>query len=146
VKEKTMKTKMLTFLALASVATVLAVPLCAQTISVSADIPFQFVVRDQVMPAGQYTVTSGGSSPTLVLRNASSKANVFVMTYTVEGSEAKGGYQLVFHRYGNQYFLSQVFGTADAAGREIIESRTERELAKTASVRETETVILLAKR
>jgi hypothetical protein len=49
----TMKTRMLIFLALASVATVLAVPLCAQTISVSADIPFQFVVRDQVMPAGQ---------------------------------------------------------------------------------------------
>ena len=141
-----MKTKMMTFLALASVATVLAVPLCAQTISVSADIPFQFVVRDQVMPAGQYTVTSGGSSPTLVLRNAGSKANVFVITSTVEGSEAKGGYQLVFHRYGNQYFLSQVFGTADAAGREIHESRTERELAKTSSVRKTETVILLAKR
>ena len=141
-----MKTKMMTFLALASVVAVLAVPLCAQTISVRADIPFQFVVRNQVMPAGQYTVTGGGSSSTLVLRNASSKNNVFVMTYAVEGSEAKGGHQLVFHRYGNQYFLSQVFGSADAAGRQLIESRTERELAKTASVRETETVTLLAKR
>ena len=142
-----MKTKMMTILALASVAAVLAVPLCAQTIDLAANIPFQFVVRDQVMPAGQYTVRGGGGSNSrLILGNVSTKTGVYVLTYAVENSGAKGGRQLVFHRYGNQYFLSQIFGTADAAGRELIESRTERELAKTASVRETETVILLAKR
>jgi len=53
--------------------------------------------------------------------------------------------KLVFHRYGNQYFLSQIWTTS--AIRNIPMSRMERELKKTAAAaRQMQTEIVLAMR
>jgi hypothetical protein len=36
---------------------------------------------------------------------------------------------LVFHRYGSQYFLAQVWSAGNSEGRELPRSRAEREVA-----------------
>ena len=43
-------------LSVAALAVVLAAPLAAQTFRVTASIPFEFMVAERSMPAGDYTV------------------------------------------------------------------------------------------
>lgn len=38
--------------------------------------------------------------------------------------------ELVFHRYGDNYFLSEVFAGGEQSGREVIPSRQERQLRR----------------
>jgi hypothetical protein len=54
--------------------------------------------------------------------------------------------KLVFNRYGNQYFLAQIW--TGATRRDVLMSRTERELKKnpSASARRVQTEVLLAMR
>jgi len=39
---------------------------------------------------------------------------------------------LVFNRYGNDYYLSEVWPAGGSTGRELLKSHTERELARKA--------------
>ena len=140
---------MMTLLALASVAAVLAVPLGAQTIRLEADIPFGFVAGNTTMPAGGYSITAGSTGfppDSLTIRATNGHSFVVVQVNRLEKDKTPEQPRLVFRRYGNQYLLSRVWGSALSGGREVRESRIERELAKTASMLEAETVILLAKR
>lgn len=103
---------------------------CAQTISVRTDIPFAFVVNGETVPAGQYTVElESGRSPLLV-RGVNSAEGVWVLSNSTESLEASGKTKLLFHRYGNQYFLAQIWIGGERLGRELPESKRETELAK----------------
>ncbi|MGA2329118.1 MAG: hypothetical protein ABSH05_22875 [Bryobacteraceae bacterium] len=53
---------------------------------------------------------------------------------------------LVFNRYGSSYFLADIWWAGDAAGVELPKSKAEKELAKTASLRQPEHVVLMASR
>jgi len=144
-----MKKPSFTILTTVSLISALAIPLCAQTISLKGDIPFEFVVGKTTMPAGEYTVKAGGTGfhpDVLRIEATVGNAAVNVTANRLEGDKTPDQSRLVFHKYGNQYFLSRAWSNAVAGGRELRQSRTERELAKTASVRETEIVVLLAKR
>ncbi len=54
--------------------------------------------------------------------------------------------RLYFHQYGSQYFLSDIWAGYSDTGVSIRETRTERELAKSASLRQPDTVAVLARR
>jgi len=96
-----------------------------------ADIPFEFTVGQKVLPAGEYTVNASAAPGVLVIggRDAS------VFTQTIPSSTNSGtvpGSKLVFHRYGNTYFLSQVWNAASQRGYRLPKSKTEREMARNA--------------
>jgi hypothetical protein len=98
---------------------------------VVAVIPFPFVVVDQTLPAGRYIV-SRVSDNTLRI-HASKNQGTFVSTNAAQRSNADNTSKLVFHRYDETYFLSQVWMTGNDRGREVLRSRAEREMsAKTA--------------
>ena len=144
-----MKKPSFTILTTVSLFGALAIPLCAQTISLKGDIPFEFVVGKTTMPAGEYTVKAGATGfhpDVLRIEATNSHAVVNVNSNRLEDDKTPGQARLVFNKYGNQYFLSRAWNGFASGGRELQESRTERELAKTASVRETQAVILLASR
>jgi hypothetical protein len=48
---------------------------------------------------------------------------------TIESRNYKGGQRLVFNKYGDQYFLSQVWLSVDR-GRQLFPSGTERNAAR----------------
>ncbi|MGH9835632.1 MAG: hypothetical protein ACRD9Y_21645 [Blastocatellia bacterium] len=97
------------------------------SIKLTANVPFDFMVNGKTLPAGHYTVEQGNTQNTLVIRNLETKQAVGAITQNCEvGAGSKP--QLIFRRYGNQYFLAQVIG--DANGSELPKSKAEREAAK----------------
>lgn len=116
--------------------------------NVIANIPFEFSVRDKMLPAGEYIVQriTTSTEERLLIRSSDSSVNVIVMTRPVQSNKRQEQAKLVFHRYGNQYFLSQIWKPGEETGRELYKSKSERnagsELAKTES--KAETVVLVA--
>jgi hypothetical protein len=121
---------------------VLALPLCAQVTTLRADIPFEFVAGTTMIAPGQYAISSQTGSAHVRLEGSKSYSVLSSPADPYAGSqEAK----LVFHRYGDQYFLARI--STASAGRDFAMSRTERELKKTASAAgRHETEVLVAMR
>ena len=93
------------------------------------DIPFAFIVANHTLPPGHYTVTRMGET-TLGIFN-SHKQGTVVLTTKVGGKPLTGTGRMVFHRYGDAYFLCEVWGVASVTGSKVSQSRAERELAAT---------------
>ena len=96
--------------------------------NMSADIPFDFNAGTSQMPAGHYTVTS--LSPAMVTLRSDSGQIVTVATHSAETLNPKEPGRLIFHRYGDVYFLAQLWGPGQDTGRELPRSAAERETAK----------------
>jgi hypothetical protein len=107
---------------------------------ITAQIPFSFHVGNATLPSGSYTADTGtGSGSVLRLRSGDGKSSAMILSY---GVPARGGPtqpKLIFHKYGDEYFLFQVWGTSDI-GCELMQSRRESELAAAAR-RDTQTVV-----
>ena len=94
--------------------------------TVISNIPFEFVVADQTLPAGKYQVhRSIGNALKISTRDAAA----FRLTNEIEPSKDRRA-RLVFHRYGNQYFLAEVWTGAGEPGRQLLKSRQERAIER----------------
>jgi hypothetical protein len=117
-------------------------------IPVRATIPFDFIVRGKVLPAGNYEITRVTEDPSgLLVRNMNDKHERIVFeTEPIEGRRISGHNVLVFNRYGGEYFLSEVVTAGEQTGRELAPTRAERtlrrEMAKNETQAETVTVAL----
>ena len=108
----------------------LAAPALAQTAAMKVDVPFDFIVNGKTLPAGEYRVDAmPTSSGTIAIRSTEQSAKIVALTNSCESLEAADTSKLVFHRYGNQYFLAQVWSLGNSEGRELPRSRAEREIA-----------------
>jgi len=99
---------------------------------VTANIPFDFTVGNKEFKAGQYSVErlfANNTSDALVIRSAD---NSDAANFNVNRVSGKGNSQarLIFRRYGNQYFLGQIFDGQGSEGFGLLKSKAERELAK----------------
>jgi len=97
---------------------------------IEANVPFDFTAGDAKLKAGSYSVTRI-SRNAFLLRNADLKTSVVLQAPVAieqrrEGSPAR----LVFKRYGDSYFLAQVWSDVRAEGRQLNSSKTEESLAK----------------
>jgi len=101
---------------------------------VAADIPFPFVVAGQTLPAGHYIVSPASDSSLRI--QGSAHRGTFVPTNITQRSISDTSCKLVFHRYGDSYFLSEVWVTGNDRGRQLLRSRAERELAARATAAE----------
>jgi len=96
-------------------------------------IPFEFHVGKSVLPAGEYELTPGLSPQILRIRSASGNTSVMTLVIAAETLHAPKECKLVFNRYGNTYFLSQVWRAANNRGIELPKTKAEREVARNAS-------------
>jgi len=96
------------------------------------NIPFSFIVGEKTLPAGEYTVEPNrkDSDNVWLVQSKEGHASALFSTNTVRASETQEEARLVFHRYGGQYFLSQIWTQGETAGRELLIQRLERQLAK----------------
>lgn len=92
---------------------------------VVVDVPFAFAVAEQRLPAGHYIVAAAGTDLIRIF-NAQTRG-LFVPTHSGMRRKSDGS-KLVFHRYGDTYFLSSVWVTGNTFGKEVFRSRAEREL------------------
>ena len=115
----------------------------AQSVSVKANVPFDFTVGKSTLPAGEYSIQSISTGASSVLAIRGGKANqMLASTNHAETLNPSANSRLVFHKYGDQYFLSKIWLQGEKAGREFKISRREAEVAK--SVPTSEDVIVLA--
>lgn len=104
---------------------------------VVANIPFAFSVGYKTMPAGEYTVQSITSAGDGLLIQSADATNSALRLSEATQAKDKSHARLVFHRYGERYFLAEVWNGTDNVGRRLIKSQEERgierELAAIAS-------------
>jgi hypothetical protein len=102
----------------------------AQTGVIKANVPFNFIVDKTDVPAGQYMIQSVGTTGTAVAIESSDRSVVkLVLPNACESSQTQEKSKLVFHRYGDQYFLAQIWREGDNRGSELPKSQRENEVA-----------------
>ncbi len=144
-----MNKKLYTLLSVSMLVAALAVPLSAQTVTMTANIPFAFTIANKTLPAGDYMIRNGGNPDVLIFQGEDHNASGLSMVNheSVVGTERPAAAtKLVFNRYGNQYFLSEVVDGYVAMGFVVPTPKAERELAMSASAERHEIVATLAKR
>ena len=124
---------------LLAVMTIIAASVSTQaqslTYRLTANIPFDFSVAGKKLPAGKYWINRAQqSSGDTVIRISSTDghSNVTRFTIPIIGFNPAKDSALVFHRYGDEYFLSEIWPAGASTGRELPKSRAERELEREA--------------
>ena len=110
------------------------------------NIPFAFVAGDVTLPAGQYRVQKlDGNSAVILINCTDASTAAMVLSNASETKEIQTQSKLVFKRYDNRYFLSQVWKAGSNRGRQLLKSRSEREIAQSARLGTTGEVTLVAR-
>ncbi|HAF12487.1 MAG TPA: hypothetical protein DCK99_02060 [Blastocatellia bacterium] len=108
-----------------------AVSNAQSTNKITADIPFDFVVADRAMPAGEYSVRANSSQGDLLMvQSQDSRSSAIRWSNSLGPNKDKTHARLVFHRYGERYFLAEVWYGADSTGRQLLKSRQERAIER----------------
>jgi hypothetical protein len=106
-----------------SVSLLAVVPVTSEAAEVVATVPFSFGVGERTVPPGDYRVYTGPTAGIIVLQGATGQAVAMTIPrYNREDVQPK----LVFHKYGDDYFLRQVW-TGYSPAYDLRESRSERD-------------------
>jgi len=107
-------------------------PAAAQDMA-TVQIPFDFQVHDQLLPAGKYVVKRDPQAPQwLLIQSLDRKRQAHVLVHTIPHQlpnyQAKTS--MVFRKYGERQFLAEVRLVGHGDGFALIKSKAERELAQ----------------
>jgi hypothetical protein len=94
--------------------------------SARANVPFAFKVGTTQMPAGAYTIRSSPASNVVTVRNVQTGVSALAMGR--QESPSKKTDKLIFHRYGSQYFLTEILGSQGSQAMVIPATKLEKEL------------------
>ena len=129
-----MKKQMITMIAAMFLATLTVTVVHAQNAGqMTVNIPFDFSVSGKTLPAGEYYVRRNIEGPRVVLQiSARNKTQSVYLpqTHPLQSSDIQSVSKLLFNRYGDQYFLSQIWISGRAVGDELIKTNKERLLRR----------------
>jgi hypothetical protein len=110
------------------------------------NIPFAFVAGNVTLPAGEYRVQKlDRNSGVLLINSEKPSAAVMVVTHAAQAKELQTESKLMFNRYDNQYFLSQVWTAGSIRGRQLPKSPREKEVARSARLETNGEITLVAR-
>jgi hypothetical protein len=113
--------------------------------AVVVNIPFDFSAGKTTLPAGDYSVKVSETTHALILiSRKDATASAFIITNAVVSANAQTESKLVFNRYGDRYFLSQVWSEGNNQGRQLLKTAREKEMALTAKIETEGQVTLVA--
>ena len=133
-----MKTRLICSLAAALLAAAGLYAQSSQTLV--ANVPFGFHVGSAALPAGEYSVDMRAAPGFVRLVSADHKSMAIIGTFPTQTLKYNEQGKLVFNRYGDNYFLSQVWPPG-VTGREIGKSNREKEMASNAGQPARETLL-----
>lgn len=140
-----MKKRILAMASLLAVCSFAATQVARAQEPMVVNIPFAFTAGDASLPAGEYRVEKiDGSGAVMLLHCTDPTASAFVMTNGTQGREQQKKSKLVFNRYKNHYFLSQIWHAGYSNGKELRKTAREKEIAQTASLETQSQVVLVA--
>jgi hypothetical protein len=99
----------------------------AQSTGVRANVPFDFTVGNKLLPAGTYTIKE--QSDHVILITNHDKPIAALSLVNGDSNTSPNGGKLKFHRYGNQYFLSEILCEQADMNLQVPTSKTERTTA-----------------
>ena len=105
------------------------------------NVPFDYNVGKATMKAGNCSIQPAGAPNALAIRCAGSEAKL-ALSRSVSGKTAMET-KLVFHKYGEQYFLTQIWIEGENTGAQLPRTSTENELMSKA---EPDSVVILAQK
>ena len=107
-------------------------------------VPFQFNLKDAQLPAGEYAIEkwAGGG---ILLTSKDGAIRKVVLATPSESPTTHSKTRVLFRRYGDDYFLSQVWLGSEQWGFDIPVSKVERDvIARNQQAREMERVAVSA--
>jgi hypothetical protein len=94
-----------------------------------AQVPFAFMVGDKVIPAGECVVQSAGvGAETIYIQNRDLKIGMFSYAVPVDNRANRGADALIFHKYGDRYFLSAILLEGNGRLYQLPRSKAEAEM------------------
>src|SRR6185295_17164287 len=90
---------------------------------VEVNLPFDFTAGKATLKAGHYNIRKL-SGEVFSIRSEDGKQIIVNAPLTVGSRDSKGGARLVFNRYGNDYFLTQVWLTQEI-GHQLFPTKSE---------------------
>lgn len=110
------------------------------------NIPFAFVAGNATLPAGEYRVQKlDGNSAVVLIRCSDARTSAMALSNATQAKEIQTQSKLIFKRYDNRYFLTQVWAAGSNRGRELLKSHAEKEAAQSARLETTGEVTLIAR-
>ncbi len=109
-----------------------AVPTNAQSAyGVRANVPFDFTVGDKTFHAGKITArrVAGSDAGPMSISNLDGGQQVFRIARRLQGPDSSDQAKLVFNKYGDRYYLAQVWVPGFNAW-ELVKSRSERAIRR----------------
>ena len=102
--------------------------LLAQSNDMLAKIPFEFRMGDVVMPAGDYRIYQAHTGVVTLRKQDGAPKTATLLTRPASRKTASGTGALEFNRYGDAYFLTNVWSPSSHDGRALPKGVTEKEL------------------
>jgi hypothetical protein len=99
---------------------------------VEANIPFQFHAGNTKFPAGQYRIYVLDNTDLSVME-ISSMDDSMSAVFQVRDAETKSDptkTELIFNKYGNRYFLAELFDEGNPNGSQVLESQYEKRISQ----------------
>jgi len=137
VKTLTQKPFLLAVIAVASLLTLS--PLNAQSGSTGFAIPFQFYAGSAALPAGDYAIAFDHSFNRILVSATGTDAAAWILPHRIAG---RGGesqtarVSLLFHRYGDTYFLREVWSNGQETGFALPMTKAEKRAARQGDLRQ----------
>ena len=96
----------------------------------TATVPFAFTIETNNLPAGTYTVSILPPYNMIKVQSADGRKVAWIGVIPSLKSEESKQAKLVFHRFGNEYFLAQVWEQGSNVHRDLRSGNRARELAR----------------
>lgn len=109
-----------------SLALLMSAAVQAQSTHMKITVPFAFTAGNVQLPAGEYLVTAVGpwGGSTLSVHSVHSNAGTLVLSTSRRSQKPATRTKLVFYRFGQQYFLAEVWNGGSYIGNQLqIKSR-----------------------
>lgn len=110
------------------------------------NVPFAFGVEDLSLPAGEYYIFTATPGRTIRIVSADDKYSAVIDTLLNHAEKPATKSRLVFHQYGDEYFLAQVWTAGRNEARNPLSGKRAMELASSGGKPRSITVNALAGR
>lgn len=105
-----------------------AVSTAAQTKrSMNIEIPFEFIVGEEVYDAGEYTLErlNPRNPSILMLKNSEGVGKKIFLTRRIESQDGLKEAKIIFSKYDDVYFLTEIWRGGSRNGRKVINGKSE---------------------
>jgi hypothetical protein len=136
---KNLTQKCILLAALAAAGLLTLSPLNAQSRATDFNIPFQFCAGDTTLPAGAYNLAFDPTANRIVMSSTGLDRAIWILPNRISGrgddlQTAK--ITLKFHRYGDTYFLREVWPNGGGEGLSLPVTRAENRAARQGNLRQ----------